>query len=520
MLEIILRNLCYLLFAIYFCKKTKHGIHMLQLESYKNERYCKWIKQNKTLQVTETIILFIAILLLIFQKQLWGYIIFLISYTTLTFTFKKTKEKKPLVITNRVKRMIFTYSILFLIIVLLGNLFSSVEWSLILCAVITIFSYFMVIVVNIINNPIEKYVQKRFYNKAKAKLQQTPNLKVIGITGSYGKTSTKYIVSTILSQKYNVLMTPESYNTTMGVVRTINEKLNSTHNLFVCEMGAKNIGDIKEICDLVRPNYGILTAIGPQHLETFKTIENVKKTKLELIDSLEPEGIAFVNYEDENIKTANINKTKCTFGMSNKLDYYADDVTCNEKGSCFKVYCKTGKVIPVKTKLLGKHNIGNIVGAIAVADSLGLTEEEIIAGVRFLKPVPHRLELLGKSDGSLVIDDAYNSNSEGAKMALEVLASFAGRKKILVTPGIVDLGDEAEKYNEKLGEQAAKSADYIILVGEKQAKPILKGIEKQNYPKDSVYIAKDLKDAIEQMQRKADSNTVTLLENDLPDNYL
>lgn len=520
MLEMILRNFCYLLFALYFWKKTKYGLHMLQLESYKNERYRKWMKQNKTIKIPEVLLLLCGIVLLLMQKEVVADVVFLFSYVVLFFTMTKQKEKKPFVVTNRIKRMIATYGILFLLLFLLGNLFPIGEWSLIVCAMVTILSYDMVILVNTINHPVENQIQKGFYQKAKTKLEQMPNLKVIGITGSYGKTSTKYIVSTILSQKYNVLMTPESYNTTMGVVRTINEKLSSTHNLFVCEMGAKNIGDIKEICDLVKPDYGILTAIGPQHLETFKTIENVKKTKLELIDSLGQNGIAFVNYEDKNIQTANINQTKCTYGMHKGLDYYADEITCNERGSEFKVHCKTGKIIPVRTKLLGRHNIGNIVGAIAVADTLELSEEEMIAGVRFLKPVPHRLELLGKADGSLVIDDAYNSNSEGAKMALEVLASFEGRKKILVTPGIVDLGEEAESYNEKLGEQAAKAADYIILVGEKQAQPILKGIQKQKFPKEKIYVAKDLKEAIVEMQKQTNSNTVTLLENDLPDNYL
>ena len=487
MLQIILRNIFYILFIIYFYKRTKHGLHMLQLESYKNERYAKWMGQNK--------------------KGLY-------------FGVPKAAAKKPFVVTNRIKRMYGTYLVLLMLLFVLGNLFPAIEWSLIVCILFAIFSYNIVSVINIINSPIEKHIQKGFYKKAKKKLEEMPNLKVIGITGSYGKTSTKYIVSTILSQKYNVLMTPESFNTTMGVVRTINEKLNSTHNLFVCEMGAKQIGDIKEICDLVKPDLGILTAIGPQHLETFKTIENVKKTKLELVDSLDENGIAFVNYDDKNILQADIKKSKCTYGMSREFDYYADEVICNEKGSEFIVHCKSGKSINVRTKLLGMHNIENIVGAIAVADFLGLSEEEIVAGVRFLKPVPHRLELLGKPDGSLIIDDAYNSNSEGAKRALDVLKLFKGRKRILITPGIVDLGEETEKYNSKFGMQATEVSDYIILVGEKQAQAILKGINETKYPKESVYVAKDLNEALLRMQEISDSNTVTLLENDLPDNYL
>lgn len=246
----------------------------------------------------------------------------------------------------------------------------------------------------------------------------------------------------------------------------------------------------------------------------------MKRTKLELIDSLGKDGIAFLNYDDENIKTVKIDKKNYTYGTTTKLDYWASDIICNERGSQFVVHCKTGKTIPVKTKLLGKHNIGNIVGAIAVADILGLTEEEIIAGVRFLKPVPHRLELIGREDGSIIIDDAYNSNCTGAKMALDVLSAFSGRKKILVTPGIVDLGDETEKYNRELGKQASKVADYVILVGEKQTQPILKGLNEVNFPKEKTYVAKDLKEALEQMKKESNNNTVILLENDLPDNYL
>ena len=230
--------------------------------------------------------------------------------------------------------------------------------------------------------------------------------------------------------------------------------------------------------------------------------------------------MAFVNYEDENIQKANIAKNKITFGLSPKCDYYADQITLNEIGSNFKVHTKTGKELEVKTKLLGKHNIINITGAIAICDYLGLSQEEILAGVRFLKPVPHRLELKMHANGNIIIDDAYNSNSSGAKMALEVLKNFQNKTRILVTPGIVDLGEEAEKYNKTLGNQAAEAADYIILVGEKQAKPIKKGILEKNYKEENIFIAKDLGEAINKMNEIAKQNSVILLENDLPDNYL
>ena len=511
----ILLNIFIIISYIYILYKSRHGYHMLQLESYKNERYIKWIKNNKTIKIKE-LILIIPSVILFFNFKL-GLIINIIWMLILELFRNKYTEKKPLVVTARIKRMYTTEILILILIGVIINLYNNLS---ILLNILVIFSYIFILLINILNSPIEKSIQLKYYKKAKNKIKSNKNLKVIGITGSYGKTSTKYIVGTILSQKYNTLITPESYNTTMGVVRTINEKLDNTHQVFVCEMGAKNIGDIKEICDLVEPEYGVLTAIGPQHLETFKTLENVRKTKMELVNSLPKSGKSFVNFEDENIKEIQFNSNNITFGLDKKCDYYATDIDINEFGSNFIINMKDDRKINVKTKLLGVHNIVNIVGAVAVCDELGLSEEEIIAGIRFLKPVTHRLELKRNANGSIIIDDAYNSNVKGAKMALEVLGKFKNRKRILITPGIVDLGEKIEEYNKKLGKQAAGNCDYIILVGEKQAKPIFEGIIEEGYNKEKIYIAKNLNDAINEMNRIMDSNTVVLFENDLPDNYL
>lgn len=526
----ILINIFLITLYVYYLHKIKHGFHILQLESYKNERYKRWIKENKNIIIKKRELLLIVPLILICINQTLATIAGIIIVFLLYISRDIYKEKKPLVITKRVKRMYITASTIFLILAILTNIFVSpilkneilnkilLLISLMLETTLIVFSIYIVILINKINEPIENNINKSFYNKAKRKLEEMPNMKVIGITGSYGKTSTKYIVSTILEQKYNVLMTPESYNTTMGVVRTINEKLNSTHEIFVCEMGAKNIGDIKEICDLVKPKYGILTAIGPQHLETFKTLENVRKTKMELVDAITDK--AFVNYEDENIKETKIEKENIKYGISEECDVYAYDVRITETGSVFSVHTKDGNLRDIKTKLLGEHNIINIVAAIAVAKELQLTDEQIKIGIRYLKPVPHRLELIKKPNGLTIIDDAYNSNIKGAKKALETLKLFKGKTRILVTPGIVDLGEYSEKYNKELGKKAAECADYIILVGEKQAKPIYEGIISENYPKEKVFVAKDLQEAISKWNEFSVENRVILLENDLPDNYL
>lgn len=521
-MSIYLSNVILILFLIYIYRTNRHGLHILQLEHYYTDRYVKWMKENSniTFNIKKIGLLFISSIVFGLGFPMAGYVVTIIAYITLILTFHKNKEKKPFVKTARVKRQYITYLIIAIILILMINVFNDV-YSIIVLNILAMITYCLVYAVATINKPIEKAINNKFCRKAHKKIKSIPGFKVVGITGSYGKTSTKYIVNTILSQKYNSLMTPESYNTTMGVVRTINEKLKPTHNLFVCEMGAKYIGDIKEICDIVEPNYGILTAIGPQHLDTFKTIENVAKTKLELLDSLpDVTGVSFVNWEDENIRKAKLPKNVVKYGLNKKSDYYAENVTISAKGSSFDVVMPGGRRITAKTKLLGRLNILNIVCGVAVADKLGLTEEQIKMGIKFIKPVEHRLELRPNSNGSIIIDDSYNSNVRGADMALEVLGKFKDMKKILITPGIVELGEKAYEINKALGKEATKHSDIIILVGEKQAGPMLDGVKETKFPKDKVIVAKNLDEAIKHMYKLMDSNTVVLLENDLPDNYL
>lgn len=517
----VLLNFILILFLVYFYKKIRHGLHILQLENYYNDRYAVWMKNNiKTvLDFKIIVLLLIPIIVLLLGKTNIAFVIEILAFLCLIFSTHKKKEKKPFVVTSRIRRMYCTYLILYLILVFVSNNISYVL-SFSIINFIGVIAYTFVYFVNLINRPIEKSIRNSFCKKASNSLKSINGLKVLGITGSYGKTSTKYIVNTILSQKYNTLMTPESYNTTMGVVRTINENISPLNNLFVCEMGAKYIGDIKEICDIVNPNYAIITAIGPQHLDTFKSLDNVRKTKLELVDALPEDGIAFVNWEDENIRNSAINKKIVKYGLNVDADYYAKNIEINERGSEFDVVIPEKDSIHIKTKLLGSLNILNIVGAVAVADKLGLTEEEIKLGVKYIKPISHRLELKQNPNGSIIIDDAYNSNNRGAKIALEVLKNFKGRKRILITPGIVELGDKSEEINKELGRNAAESSDFIILVGEKQAKPIYSGIKETGYSEDKIFIAKNLEEALKKMNEVMDEKSVILLENDLPDNYL
>ena len=524
-MEKVLLNFSLILILVYFYKITRHGLHILQLENYYLDRYVVWIKKNikKIISIRNIILLFLPTICFAIIKNgkllIISYIIEILVFLYLILITKRPKEKKAFVVTARIKRVYATYLMLFIIITIIANIING-KYILIVLNICSVFAYFFVYLINLINRPIEKAIRKGFCEKAKKKLKEIPDLKVIGITGSYGKTSTKYVINTILSQKYNTLMTPESYNTTMGVVRTINEKLTSLHQLFICEMGAKYVGDIKEITDIVEPTYGVVTAIGPQHLDTFKNLDNVRKTKLELVDSLPDDGIAFVNWEDDNIRNSNITKKMVKFGLTKEADYYATNINISERGSSFDVIIPGKESIKIKTRLLGNLNVLNIVGAVAIADKLGLSADEIKAGAKYIRPVPHRLELKQNANGSLIIDDAYNSNVKGANMALEVLKSFENRKRILITPGIVELGNKSEEINKELGKKSTKCCDYIILVGAQQTVPIYNGIIEEGYPESHLYIAKNLQDALSQMNKIITPNSVVLLENDLPDNYL
>ena len=326
----------------------------------------------------------------------------------------------------------------------------------------------------------------------------------------------KFFLTTILKEKYNVLMTPKNYNTPMGVTITVRGYLRGFHEIFVCEMGAKKKGEIKELCDIVHPHTGIVTSIGPQHLESFKSMENIISTKMALADNLNG-GKAFLNIDNEYIEKEK-REGAVTYGTKDGADFKGSVISVSKNGTKFAVTYPDGNTYNFETRLLGEHNVVNLCGAVAMADSFGLTPEEIGNGIGKINSVPHRLELLDKG-AYTVIDDAYNSNPAGAKAALDVLSKFEDFK-ILVTPGMVELGEKEEELNCEFGRQAADVCDFVILVGEKRAIPLKKGLLDKNYPEEKIYVAKDIGDAMNKVNSiNADKKKIVLLENDLPDNY-
>ncbi|KGG79556.1 UDP-N-acetylmuramyl peptide synthase [Caloranaerobacter azorensis H53214] len=529
-------------FAIYH--RSKYFLHMIQIEGYKNNNFKKWINEfsykafPKKLKyiffgiIKATVICIIA--LIIAKDEIFTiiYMLLWIGGIADSIRFKRDKAKKELVFTKRAKRLFASNFIViiieiliiaFILMLLPYEKYYTYPLALLLLSTIYYFEPYNMILANILVAPVEKKINKYYYDKAYNKIRTFKNLKIVGITGSFGKTSTKFITSTILQEKYKVLKTPESYNTPMGISKVINNDLTDEYEVFVVEMGARNIGDIKEVARLANPKIGVLTAVGPTHLETFKNVENIMKTKYELIEELPPEGIAIFNYDNKYIRKLadKTFKEKILYGMEDteKLDIYATDLEISEFGSTFILNDREGNSVKCRTKLLGRHNIQNLLAGAAVAKALGLTLEEIAKGIEKVEPVPHRLQLINPGTGVIVIDDAFNSNPVGAKAALDVINQFKDRRKIIVTPGMVELGEQEFEANKEFGKNIANVCDYVILIGKNRTKPIFEGLREMNYSKDKIFVVSTLNEATVKLQELVKPGDVVLFENDLPDTY-
>jgi len=527
--------------------KLKYYIHMMQLEGYKNDKYNEWIKNHKDKvssknDKTYTIISIIISLVFLMSsmeiKEKTIYFAFVYTLVVLIFLVNNLKmkyeSKKPLVYTQRAKRLYamtlslvladfaITVGIVFMITKNLTFYFSL--WAGILSLLYYFCGYYMQLA-NYLVEPIENNINNKFYNDAYKKLREQKNLKSVGITGSYGKTSTKFITATILSEKYKVLKTPDSYNTPMGISKVINNEISNDYDIFIAELGATHIGDIDEVAVLTNPRIGLITSIGPCHLETFKSIDNIMRTKYELIERLPNDGVAIFNYDNEYVKKLadKTFKEKILYGVENieNTDIFATDIKVSDTGSTFILCINELGTIECKTILLGKHNILNILAGCAVAKTLGLTLEQMSKGISKIESVKHRLELIDPGTGVIVIDDAFNSNPAGAKAALDVLDEFKGKRKIIVTPGMVELGEIEEIENEKFGEYISQVCDIVILVGEKRTAPILKGLQKLKFKfnNENLFVVNSLDEASEVIKLVTKVNDVVLFENDLPDTY-
>lgn len=526
--------LIYIVCGAYMLLNFKFDLQMFQQNSYRIPRYWRWLKRNLASgwRLTDIACLFLlfSVLLPVSGAAL---IIAVVAVVKVALIMRR-KSKKPLVLTKRVWRLYSVTAIIalaaFLAVAISTNgthnlpfSYTAGQFSLGCLLLLTIFSWIPLIIADIILMPVEKYINNSFINDAKRILRDMPDLTVIGITGSYGKTSTKHYLHRILSEKYDTLMTPGSYNTPMGVVRTVRELMKPYNEVFICEMGAKQKGDIKEICDIAHPSIGLVTAVGPMHLESFKSIENVQSTKFELIDSLPSDGLAVVNNDFEYCANRPVENVRCIrYGVSNTVgcDYIAENVRYTPDGTAFTITGPEGFQLDVETRLVGECNISNLLGAAVIALHLGVEKEKIRYAIGRIEQVEHRLNIKKTPGGVTIIDDAFNSNPSGSKMAVDVLAQFGNNgKRIIVTPGMIELGSRQHELNKELGRHIGGNVDVAIVVGEYNRAALTEGIRATDFNPENLHEVGSFSEAQTLLSGILKAGDTVLYENDLPDTF-
>ncbi|MCD7729623.1 MAG: UDP-N-acetylmuramoyl-tripeptide--D-alanyl-D-alanine ligase [Clostridia bacterium] len=497
----------------------------LQQSGYSNAKMVKWLRKRNNMFFERLALLSLLSLLssgvvavcFSFAGE-WAALLSLVPVviflTVFIYADKKIALRVPAVRTPRLKRLevvMFLVSAIFSYIAVTLLNFADYCWgeqlftALRYCplAVLPVFTVAFACLANLIAKIYEVPHNRGYVKKATQKVRGS-GVKVIGVTGSYGKTSEKNILAAMLSKKCKVLATPRSNNTPLGIAMAVNADGFEDNDIFIAEMGARNVGDIAELCAICPPEYAVITGICPQHLETFECLENIIKAKGEILGGCKKAYIAedcseyFKDYPADKADIAAVS-----------------DIVSDCNGTRFTLNLG-GQAVNIKTKLLGRHCAYNIALAATLAYDMGVSVQDIAEAAEELDFVEHRLQLI-RSDGINILDDGYNSNVKGACAALEVLHTFGGRK-IVVTPGLVELGILEESENKQLGALLA-GLDLVILVGDTLITPVKEGYLAAGGDPSKILLKSTLKDAQGELKGKLQAGDTVLFLNDLPDIY-
>lgn len=424
--------------------------------------------------------------------------------------------KSRLVFTKRVIRLSILYFLILAAVTLPYFILLNNFWWIALIAIMElIFLKGILLLTALILLPFEIFIKNCFIKKARKVLDNYRGIK-IGITGSFGKTSTKNFLGQMLKEKYSVCITPKNYNTPMGLCKTALEVLKDETQVLIVEMGARHKGDIKELMQMLHPSYGILTAVGEQHLESFGSLEVIKSTKFELCEQMSKDGIIVFDGNNEITKSLydKFIGEKYLVGEGGYVQVLEADYSA--RGTQIKIRLGN-KTYYTSTPIIGKDMLSNVCTAAAMALILGVDEESILKVINRLKPAPHRLELI-TNDFCTIIDDSYNSNLKGGIQACECLKLFSG-KKIVISPGLVEQGEKQYELNFKLGKAIGESCDEFIIMNETNKVALTQGALAAGLSKEKLHYALSRKSQIEILKNIQEKGSIVLFENDLPDNY-
>ena len=519
-------------------RRLRFFLHIFQLEGYKTGEYAAWLRARagrvvfRRSHLAGLALLVLGALGATFFSPFPTFLFVLPAWAVAFASsrlYRSGRAKKPLVYTHRMRRLLGAAVVFAAMPVAAGIAFGlrmdGPEGFLPYLAglfVADLGGPLWVLLAAFVMRPVETAIQNGFKREARRRLEARPDLTIVGVTGSYGKTSVKFIVAEILSQRFHVLATPGSFNTPMGICLVVNTKLRPEHQVLVLEYGVRHPGDIRELCAIASPDVAVITSVGVAHLETMGSVEHIAREKSELIGCVKAGGPVVLNVDDPHVAAMAGRATGRVWRVSAEgradADLIARDVRYGPEGATFVVRDETGKEVTIRTRLLGKHNVLNILLGLAVGRALGLRLRQMAHAVARIEPVAHRLQL--RREGPVtVIDDAFNSNPVGARNAVEILGGFETGRRIIVTPGMIELGERQWAENRAFGEHIARHADLAILVGERQTRPIREGLRDAGFPDDRVKVVASLFEARDYLKTFLRPGDVVLYENDLPDQY-
>jgi len=518
-------------------RRTRFFLHVFQLETYKHDRFVAWLREHHADAVLRRshavglVVLAAAaagVLVLPTRGVIAGaFVLWALAFIS-SKRYRSQREKKPLVFTSRMTRLAAATALVVACTVGLGawaalatGTWTGALWYLLGLWGADLGAPLWVTAGAGLMAPVEEAIQEGFKREARGRLAERPDLYVIGITGSYGKTSTKFVLAELLRQRFNVLATPSSYNTPMGLCLVVNEKLRPEHQVLVLEYGIRYPGDLQELVDIARPDASVVTTIGIAHLDTMGSKDAIAQEKGTLVEATAPGGPSILNLDDDRVAAMRDRASGRVWGVSLEghpdADVAATDIRYDTSGARFTVTDDTGTSAEFRTRLLGRHNVLNICLAVAVGRSMGLRLRAMAHAIQRVEPIEHRLAL--RSDGDItVIDDAFNSNPIGARNAVEILSQMNGGRRIIVTPGMVELGKRQWGENKALGTHIAEHAiDLAVLVGPDQTEAIREGLAEADYPEAQTKVFPSLYDAQEFLNAYLEPGDIVLYENDLPD---
>lgn len=514
--------------------RVRRMLHLLQLEHYENARLFVWLRRRNEVADAPMLVAVVLALVAVAGAAAGLTIVELVAGAAAAAALlvrrrpEPRSDIKPLVFTERARRLFAAALAAPAAVLVAGAVLTAVlgaDLPFAIAGAIAVAAVagaaWALTAANAALAPVQRRINARFTRAATDKLGAIAP-RVIGITGSYGKTTTKVCIGAVLSEQLRTLITPASFNSRLGVIRTINELLEPGHEAFVVEMGMYRKGDIAELCELVHPSIGVLTAIGPVHLERLGSIEAIADAKSELPRALPAGGRLIANGDDPRVReiASRVAVETVLYGIdADDAHVRAEEIALADGRTRFALVIGDRRA-EVSAGLLGRHNVSNLLAAAAVGHVVGMPIERIASGLSKVAPPEHRLAPIpNPRAGIVVIDDAYNSNPAGAAAALEVLGAHPAKRRILVTPGMVELGNEEAALNERFGRQAADVCDHVILVGPERTKPIASGLAAGGLDPGAITVVRDIGEATKVLGGLTRAGDVILFENDLPDMY-